>query len=306
MFLSPSTKSAPSPNVAMTESLSMVQSLNMSLSKGILPTRAPGQMSSNRSVSNGRQRSKSSGAELFRITGSPQHATPGAGKLPSLAEDSIRPGDFIPQDGEEGISSHSVYSTSAYRENLKSHLTDGPLRAVSQSPDGNRLVVGGQEVLSIVNTKNQTSEGGDMEVEFNILQRSFVGGNKAKNKKVWDVRWHPNEMATIASTSDEGLVTLWDLNASNMKKPVWQGHDDTRSCWRLAWCDPHSANLHLCTGSLDGIVRLWDPRKASCVNQFILGGHHDSSQFPGQGASGLKVRYLIYSYIQTVLQIGLV
>jgi WD40 repeat protein len=133
-----------------------------------------------------------------------------------------------------------------------------------------------------------------------------VGGNKAKNKKVWDVRWHPNEMATIASTSDEGLVTLWDLNAPNMKKPVWEGRDDTRSCWRLAWCDP-KGNLLLCTGSLDGIVRLWDPRKAaSCVNQFILGGHHDSSQFPGQGASGLKVRYLVCSYTQNALQISLV
>jgi WD40 repeat protein len=114
-------------------------------------------------------------------------------------------------------------------------------------------------------------------------------------------------MATIASTSDEGLVTLWDLNASNMKKPVWEGRDDTRSCWRLAWCDPESTHLFLCTGSLDGIVRLWDPRnKRSCVNQFILGGHHDSSLFPGQGASGLKVRYLVYSYTQRALQIGLV
>jgi len=52
------------------------------------------------------------------------------------------------------------------------------LRAVSQSPDGKRLVAGGQEVLSIMNMEQLTPEGGEVEIEFNILQRTLMGSNK--------------------------------------------------------------------------------------------------------------------------------
>jgi len=52
------------------------------------------------------------------------------------------------------------------------------LRAVSQSPDGKRLVAGGQEVLSIMNMEQLTPEGGEVEIEFNILQRTLMNSNK--------------------------------------------------------------------------------------------------------------------------------
>ena len=55
---------------------------------------------------------------------------------------------------------------------------------------------------------------------------------------------------------------------------------------------PEGGTNVLCSGSLDGIVRLWDFRMKQSVANFILGGHQDGSMQLGQGASGLKVRDL--------------
>ena len=245
-------------------------------------------------VSTGRQqRSRALREGLSSIKGSPESRTAlaMAGLVPALGADPSLDEDFVDPE----FNARGVYSGSAHRQNTKMHISHDHLRAVSQSPDGKRLVAGGQEVLSIINTSNLTPQGGEMDVEFNILQRTLMSSGKGSRcSKVWDVRWHPTDLATIASTSDDGLVSLWRLDSQEMKKPVWEGRDNTRSCWRLAWCDPENgANNLLCSGSLDGIVRLWDFRTSNkSQKNFTLGGHHDGSHSLVQGASGLKVRDL--------------
>jgi WD40 repeat protein len=226
----------------------------------------------------GRRRSPSVGGGLSMITGSPD-------SRPNLAVadmvPSLQDGGMLDEGAEEVVAE--------YRQNVKSQISHDALRAVSQSPDGKRLVAGGQEVLSIINTSALTPEGGEVEVEFNILQRTQMVKKRSKCTKVWDVRWHPSEMSKIASTSDDGLVTLWALDGPQKKTPVWEGRDDTRSCWRLAWCHPETGGSNmLCSGSLDGIIRLWDFRTKQSVANFTLGG----TQLHAQGASGLKVRDL--------------
>jgi WD40 repeat protein len=245
-------------------------------------------------VSTGSQQRSRAREWLSSIKGSPESipTMAMAGLVPALGADTPLDED-IADDPE--VNARGVYLGSAHRQNQKMHISHDHLRAVSQSPDGKRLVAGGQEVLSIINTSNLTPQGGEMDVEFNILQRTLMSSSKgSRASKVWDVRWHPNDLATIASTSDDGLVSLWRLDSQEMKKPVWEGRDNTRSCWRLAWCDPENGgNNLLCSGSLDGIVRLWDFRASNkSQKNYTLGGNHDGSHSLVQGASGLKVRDL--------------
>ena len=208
-------------------------------SRGVTPTK----LSAPKLVFGLGRRSKTFGGGLSMITdGSPDQKPmphPAIDGIPALGGGSFA--EEGPEDDEK-----PTYSLHAHRQNVECRISHDPLRAVSQSPDGKRLVTGGQEVLSIINTSQLTDQGGEVEVEFNILQRTLMGGGRSsKQHKVWDVRWHPNEMSAIASTSDDGLVSLWKLDGANIKIPAWEGRDDTRSCWRLAWCQaspsPHAS-----------------------------------------------------------------
>ena len=320
--ISPSGEASTGGGVPAAKSASMLAAQ----SRGVTPTK----LSTPKLVFGLGRRSKTFGGGLSMITdGSPDQKPmphPAIDGIPALGGGSFA--EEGPEDDEK-----PTYSLHAHRQNVECRISHDPLRAVSQSPDGKRLVTGGQEVLSIINTSQLTDQGGEVEVEFNILQRTLMGGGRSsKQHKVWDVRWHPNEMSAIASTSDDGLVSLWKLDGANIKIPAWEGRDDTRSCWRLAWCQaspsphascyvraslcahdprpgacvcPHASKRAagpptqpeggtnvLCSGSLDGIVRLWDFRIKQSVANFILGGHHDGSMQLGQGASGLKVRDL--------------
>ena len=40
-------------------------------------------------------------------------------------------------------------------------------------------------------------------------------------------------MAKIASSSDDGLVTLWHLDGPNMKIPAWEVHFEIARFWNI-------------------------------------------------------------------------
>lgn len=91
---------------------------------------------------------------------------------------------------------------------------------------------------------------------FDINSRAILKTWKEHKQPVWVTNWHPSELTTLMSASDDTTVRLWDLpsDTSTMK---FLGHQDYV---RSGAFMPGQAERLVVSGSYDQTVRLWDPR----------------------------------------------
>jgi len=114
---------------------------------------------------------------------------------------------------------------------------------------------------------------------------------------VWVTKWHPQDLTSAMSCSDDGTVRLWDLPAEKSSWRGW-GHGDYVRCGGFVGT---AGNL-IVSGSYDRSIRLWDPRIGdggeektnSTVMHFQLGDPVETVlSMPGGttllGAAGEKV-----------------
>jgi len=89
---------------------------------------------------------------------------------------------------------------------------------------------------------------------FDTSSRAILKTWDEHKQPVWATKWHPRELTTSMSCSDDGTVRLWDLPAESS---TWQGfgHQDYVRCGTFVG----DGNL-IATGSYDQSIRLWDPR----------------------------------------------
>ncbi|TID17434.1 putative small nucleolar ribonucleoprotein complex subunit [Venturia nashicola] len=97
------------------------------------------------------------------------------------------------------------------------------------------------------------SESGIIQA-YDTSSRAILKTWSEHKQPVWVTKWHPRELTTSMSCSDDGTVRLWDLPAESS---TWQGigHSDyVRSGTFVG-----DGNL-IATGGYDQSIRLWDPR----------------------------------------------
>jgi len=91
---------------------------------------------------------------------------------------------------------------------------------------------------------------------FDINSRAILKTWKEHKQPVWVTNWHPSELTTLMSTSDDTTVRLWDL-PSDTSTTTFLGHQDyVRSGSFMSG----QAERLIVSGSYDQTVRLWDPR----------------------------------------------
>ncbi|KAI9229250.1 MAG: WD40-repeat-containing domain protein [Piptocephalis tieghemiana] len=147
----------------------------------------------------------------------------------------------------------------------RSWILNGPLNALSPSPEGDGVVVAGREVLKILRV-------GESKVTERLNLRS---GNRSNlNYASNDVVWVTNQRIVTAATN--GAIVLWDLNRPSQRlvEAVMQGH--SRAGGALGSSSSSSSSFAsspspttstsspspaiLLSASLDGTVKLWDLR----------------------------------------------
>jgi U3 small nucleolar RNA-associated protein 15 len=99
--------------------------------------------------------------------------------------------------------------------------------------------------------------GGDSGVilAFDIKSRSILKTWREHKQPVWVTQWHPSDLTSLMSCSDDRTVRLWDL-ASDKPSMIFQGHQDYVRCGTFM---PAQSGL-VVSGSYDQTVRLWDAR----------------------------------------------
>ncbi|OCL02311.1 U3 small nucleolar RNA-associated protein-like protein 15 [Glonium stellatum] len=91
---------------------------------------------------------------------------------------------------------------------------------------------------------------------FDVNSRAILKTWKEHKLPVWVTNWHPSELTTLMSTSDDTTVRLWDL-PSDASTTTFLGHQDYVRCGSFM---PGQAERLVVSGSYDQTVRLWDPR----------------------------------------------
>ncbi|KAF1833442.1 WD40 repeat-like protein [Decorospora gaudefroyi] len=99
--------------------------------------------------------------------------------------------------------------------------------------------------------------GGDTGViqAFDVKSRAILKTWKEHKQPVWVTQWHPSDLTSLMSCSDDRTVRLWDL-PSETSAVKFDGHHDYVRCGTFM---PAQSGL-LVSGSYDQTVRLWDSR----------------------------------------------
>ncbi|KAF1935939.1 WD repeat-containing protein 57 [Clathrospora elynae] len=99
--------------------------------------------------------------------------------------------------------------------------------------------------------------GGDTGViqAFDVKSRAILKTWKEHKQPVWVTQWHPTDLTSLMSCSDDRTVRLWDL-PSETSAMKFDGHQDYVRCGAFM---PAQSGL-LVSGSYDQTVRLWDSR----------------------------------------------
>jgi len=110
------------------------------------------------------------------------------------------------------------------------------------------------------------SESGSIQA-FDTSSRAILKTWTEHKQPVWVTKWHPRNLTSCMSASDDTTVRAWDLPAESS---VWTGygHED------YVRTGTFIGEGHLmATGSYDQSIRIWDSRvsgKKSCVMNFAL------------------------------------
>ncbi|KAF2758436.1 WD40 repeat-like protein [Pseudovirgaria hyperparasitica] len=91
---------------------------------------------------------------------------------------------------------------------------------------------------------------------FDVNSRAILKQFKEHKQPVWCTQWHPRDLTTAMSTSDDQTVRLWDLPSDDSTHKFY-GHTDYVRCGTFM---PGQTDRLLVSGSYDTTVRLWDPR----------------------------------------------
>ncbi|KAJ3177952.1 WD repeat-containing protein 24 [Gaertneriomyces sp. JEL0708] len=141
------------------------------------------------------------------------------------------------------------------------YRTNGPLSALSASPDHDMVAVAGREVLKILAVH-------PTEVTEVLNLRGGVKLNL--NFSINDVKWAPAfAKSTIATAATSGTVIIWDLSRPSPQKLSRHLSEHTRSINRITFhpIDP----VLLLSASQDGTLRLWDLRAKSIARNAFEG-----------------------------------
>lgn len=90
---------------------------------------------------------------------------------------------------------------------------------------------------------------------FDLNSRAILKTWKEHKQPVWVTQWHPSELTSLLSCSDDRTVRLWDL-PSDKSITTLDGHQDYVRCGSFM---PAQSGL-IVSGSYDQTVRLWDSR----------------------------------------------
>lgn len=90
---------------------------------------------------------------------------------------------------------------------------------------------------------------------FDLNSRAILKTWREHKQPVWVTQWHPSELTSLMSCSDDRTVRLWDL-PSDKSAMTFDGHQDYVRCGVFM---PAQSGL-LVSGSYDQTVRLWDSR----------------------------------------------
>ncbi|KAK1935121.1 GATOR complex protein WDR24 [Phytophthora citrophthora] len=135
---------------------------------------------------------------------------------------------------------------------------NGPLNALSTSPNNRLIAVGGRDVLKVVALE---ASG------FTEKRNLRVVGKPSLNFSTNDIRWHPHSDYLLATAATNGAVVIWNLEREGYKhvqERVLNGH--RRAVNRICW---HTSDWNvLISGSQDGTVKLWDKRGGKVVSTY--------------------------------------
>jgi len=89
-----------------------------------------------------------------------------------------------------------------------------------------------------------------------LLQQTLVGHKKG----VWDCAFSPVDKLLVSASGDK-TVRVWNLSGEGSCICVLQGH--LQSLVKCGWLN---AGLQVMSTSVDGVTKIWNVKKQSCVN----------------------------------------
>jgi WD repeat-containing protein 17 len=90
---------------------------------------------------------------------------------------------------------------------------------------------------------------------------------KAHDGKIFNLAWNPCFDNILATSSDDKIVGVWDVNT---KKPVASLRGHTQNTRAIVW--NYEIPWILVSGSWDATIRVWDVRTSDCLH--VSGEHH--------------------------------
>ncbi|KAF1989825.1 WD40 repeat-like protein [Aulographum hederae CBS 113979] len=97
------------------------------------------------------------------------------------------------------------------------------------------------------------SDSGLIQV-YDVGSRAILKTWHEHRQPVWVTKWHPSDLTSLMSCSDDATVRLWDLPSETAVRS-WRGHADYARSG--SWLEGGRAVM---SGSYDGMVKIWDPR----------------------------------------------
>jgi WD40 repeat protein len=150
-----------------------------------------------------------------------------------------------------------------------------PVRSVAWSPDGKWLATGSADQAVKIWDSTSGDQRGTLGHHTGLMD--LVSGGAG----VESVAWSPNG-AWLATGSDDGSTTIWDLKNGGAEFRVLRGH--TGSVLSVAW-SPNGRTL--ATASDDHSLRIWDIQP--CKELFILRGHNGPVQSAAWSPDGSRL-----------------
>ena len=187
-----------------------------------------------------------------------------------------------------------IHSYAPLPSQTATHKTGIPIAALDASPDRNRAILAGKEILKTVRIEDRK-----VTEEFNLRSAitSFASAHSSSNTEsrtakrrdflpASDVKWsHGNYDTIVATAANHGRIALYDLRRPEVES-AWL-HEHTRSVHKLAF-NPHQGYF-LLSASHDGSCRGWDLR--SLAGERAAMTTKSFRQFQGRAEAVRDVRW---------------